>query len=84
MAERSDRNARYQGASRATLSGISDLFHRRERIGRLEASDRIDGKCCLVTGANRGLGRAVAVELARRGGRVVMAVSYTHLTLPTN
>jgi NAD(P)-dependent dehydrogenase (short-subunit alcohol dehydrogenase family) len=71
-------DARYDGASRATLSGILDLFRRRERIGRLEEWDRIDGKTCLVTGANRGLGRAVSVELARRGGRVVMACRSGH------
>ena len=34
---------------------------------------RIDGKTCLVTGANSGLGRAAAVELARRGGRMILA-----------
>jgi NAD(P)-dependent dehydrogenase (short-subunit alcohol dehydrogenase family) len=71
-------DTRYDGASRATLSGILDLFRRRERIGRLGDEDRIDGKTCLVTGANRGLGKAVAIELARRGGRVVMACRSGH------
>ncbi len=33
----------------------------------------IDGKTCLVTGANSGLGRAAAVELARRGGSMILA-----------
>ena len=34
---------------------------------------RLDGKVCLVTGANSGLGKAVAIDLARRGGTVLMA-----------
>ncbi len=34
-------------------------------------SNLIEGKVCLVTGASRGIGRAVARELARNGGTVV-------------
>lgn len=57
----------------AALNGFYDLFRKQELSKKLKDSDRIDGRSCLVTGANSGLGFAVAVELARRGGRVIMA-----------
>ncbi len=39
---------------------------------------RIDGETCLVTGANSGLGRSAAIELARRGGRMILACRPGH------
>jgi NAD(P)-dependent dehydrogenase (short-subunit alcohol dehydrogenase family) len=57
----------------AALAGFLDLFRKQGLSDRLKDSDRIDGKTCLITGANSGLGFALAVDLAKRGGHVIMA-----------
>jgi len=57
----------------AALAGFFDLFRKQDLSSRLKDTDRIDGKTCLVTGANSGLGFALAVDLAKRGGHVIMA-----------
>ena len=57
----------------AALNGFLDLFRKQELRDRLKDTDRIDGKTCLITGANSGLGFALAVDLAKRGGHVIMA-----------
>jgi NAD(P)-dependent dehydrogenase (short-subunit alcohol dehydrogenase family) len=38
----------------------------------IQLSNRLQGKVCLVTGASRGLGRALAYEFARSGASVVI------------
>ena len=57
----------------ASLAGVKDFFAKQELAGRYSETDRADGKTVLITGANSGLGFAMAVEFARRGARVLMA-----------
>jgi NAD(P)-dependent dehydrogenase (short-subunit alcohol dehydrogenase family) len=64
---------KHDNAFSATLTGILDLFKKKKPELEHAWADNIKGKTCLVTGANRGLGRATAVRLAELGGYVVMA-----------
>jgi NAD(P)-dependent dehydrogenase (short-subunit alcohol dehydrogenase family) len=64
----------YGNPVQATLKGIIDRFKKRERVGRLGRDERLDGKKILIDGASSGLGLAAAVELAKLGGTVIMAV----------
>ena len=57
---------------------VRDRAAERPEIEPPANSVRIDGKTCLVTGANSGLGKAVAIDLARRGGHVLMACRSGH------
>jgi NAD(P)-dependent dehydrogenase (short-subunit alcohol dehydrogenase family) len=57
----------------ASLAGIRDFFARQQLESRFTDRDRADGKTVMITGANSGLGFALAVEFANRGARVIMA-----------
>jgi len=57
----------------AALAGFYDLFRKQELQDRLQEADHFRGKTVMITGANSGLGFALSVEAARRGGYVIMA-----------
>ncbi len=63
----------HDNAFAATWMGIKNTFVRGPAIGELSEAMRGEGRVALVTGASSGLGFAIAVELARRGMRVIGA-----------
>lgn len=57
----------------ASLTGFYDRFRKQELKSRFKETDNFNGKTVLITGANSGLGFALAVQAAQRGARVIMA-----------
>ncbi len=63
----------YKNPASATWEGIRAGFTKKEKVGSLKDTDRLDGKTVLIDGASSGLGFAVALQIAQRGARVIMA-----------
>ena len=65
---------KYDSPLRATLTGLSGLFQKQERLGFLGPQERLKGKRVMITGSSSGLGLAVAKQIAALGAEVIMAV----------
>lgn len=65
---------RFNGTIRNALATILyDRLTSKDSIEPVPNTFRMDGKTCLITGASSGIGKAVAIDLASRGARLILA-----------
>jgi NAD(P)-dependent dehydrogenase (short-subunit alcohol dehydrogenase family) len=67
------KKSNYKNPVSATWEGIRAVFAKQVKAGTLGDNERLEGKTVLVDGASSGLGFAVAMQMAQRGARVIMA-----------
>jgi len=69
---------RFKNPFEAVITGVKDFRAKKENVRPLDERDRLDGKTVLVTGANSGVGLAIAVQVAQRGADLIMACRGGH------
>lgn len=65
---------KFDSTFKATLTGIRQALFPAQSDRILTQNDRLEGKTCLITGANSGLGFAIAKQLADRGANLILAI----------
>jgi NAD(P)-dependent dehydrogenase (short-subunit alcohol dehydrogenase family) len=64
---------RFKNPVEAVLVGTKELVRVKPNTRPINDSDRLDGKICLITGANSGVGWGIAKLWAERGATIIMA-----------